>query len=81
MRVDIVDAIYSMLAEVRPEFDFRESDNFVQDGMLDSFDVITLVSMIEERFGIKIDALDILPENFSGVKPIANLVTKNGGVV
>ena len=70
--------IGEMLKEIRPEFDFSESDNFVEDGMLDSFDVITLTNMLEERFGIKIDGLDIVPENFNTVGSIAELVRKSG---
>ncbi len=70
--------IGEMLKEIRPEFDFSESDNFVEDGMLDSFDIITLTNMLEERFGIKIDGLDIVPENFYTVGSIAELVRKSG---
>ena len=40
--------IYAILTDIRPEFDFTESDNFVEDGFLDYFDVVTLVSEIEE---------------------------------
>lgn len=76
-----MDAIYTMLTEIRPEFDFHESANFIDDGMLDSFDVITLVAMLEEKYDIKIDALDIMPENFSQVESIASIVKKNGGLL
>lgn len=45
--------------------------------MLDSFDVVTLVSELEEKFSIAIDGEDIIPENFSSVDRIANLVEKS----
>ena len=35
--------ILNVLAIVRPEFDFNESENFIEDGLLDSFDIVTLV--------------------------------------
>ena len=73
--------ILAMLNEIRPEFDFTDSDNFVMDGMLDSFDIISLVSMVEEKYEIKIDGLDIVPENFSSVDSIIALVKKCGGKV
>ena len=68
--------ILAMLSELRPEFDFTDSDDFVMDGLLDSFDIISLVSMLEEKYGIKVDGLDIVPENFSSLDAIAALVKK-----
>lgn len=70
--------IGEMLKEIRPEFDFSESENFIEDGMLDSFDIITLTNMLEERFDIKIDGLDIVPENFFTVDSILKLVEQSG---
>lgn len=74
-----METILAMLSEIRPEFRFEESENFVEDGMLDSFDIITLVSMLEEKYDIRIDGLDIVPENFFTVKSIIELVRKSGG--
>ncbi len=76
-----MEQIYEMLAEIRPENDFKSSIDFVEDGLLDSFDVITLIDMIEERYGVKIDGLDIVPENFCSAEAIAELVKKNGGSI
>lgn len=74
-----MDKIYEILNDLRPEFDFRESKNFIEDGLLDSFDIVTLVSELEEKFDIMIDALDIVPEKFESVEAIAELIKKNGG--
>ncbi len=70
--------IFSILKEIRPEFDFEESDNFVEDGYLDSFDIVTLVSELETAFDIVIDGLDVLPENFETVQDICNMINKSG---
>lgn len=69
--------VFGILKEIRPEFDFEESDNFVEDGYLDSFDIVTLVSELEMAFDIVIDGLDVLPENFETVKDICNMVEKS----
>lgn len=74
-----MDTILGMLAQIRPEFDYTESENFIEDGMLDSFDIITLTNMIEEKYSIRIDGLDIVPENYSSVEAIAGLIKKCGG--
>lgn len=70
--------IIRILTELRPEFDFTQSSNFIEDGMLDSFDVVTLVSDLDACFGISIDGMDIVPENFASIEAIENLLKKNG---
>lgn len=70
--------VLEILANLRPEFDFTEDVNFIEQGMLDSFDVVSLVSDLDSTFGISIDGVDIVPENFSSVDSIINLLKKNG---
>lgn len=71
--------IIKILTELRPEFDFtQEGVNFIEEGMLDSFDMVNLVSELDSTFGISIDGVDILPENFSTVDAIVALLFKNG---
>ena len=70
--------IITILTELRPEFDFSQNVDFIEEGMLDSFDVVTLVTTLDETFGISIDGVDILPENFSSVEKIENLLKKKG---
>ena len=76
-----MEEIIGILEEVRPECDFRISRDYVGDGLLDSFDIVALVAALEDRYSILIDALDILPENFSSVEAIAALVAKSGGTL
>lgn len=70
--------IIDILNGIRPEFDFGSETNFISQGMLDSFDLITLVTELDETFGISIDGTDILPENFESVDSIEALIKKNG---
>jgi len=70
--------IIEILTEIRPEFDFNQDTDFIQAGMLDSFDIIMLVNTLDEKFGISIDGVDVLPENFSSVEKIEKLLKKNG---
>ena len=73
--------IREILVDIRPEYDFLEDIDFIEAGMLDSFDIITLVNDLEENFDIRIDGSDILPENFCSIKAIENLIEKSGGVL
>lgn len=71
--------IIKILSEIRPEFDFsQEGVDFIEEGMIDSFDVVTLVDTLDSEFDIVIDGVDIISENFSSVDAIANLLIKNG---
>ena len=76
-----MERIYRILEELRPENDFATSRDFIGEGLLDSLDMVSLVSALEEEFGVLIDALDIVPENFSSAEAIAATVRKNGGAV
>jgi len=71
-------SILELLKEIRPEFDFSNDYNLIKDGILDSFDLITLVAAIEEEYAIKIDGSDIIPENFESIKAIEKLISKHG---
>lgn len=65
-----MDSILEILKKIRPECNFSESKDFIKDGLLDSFDVVILVTTLEEKFGISIDGAEIRPENFSNLETL-----------
>lgn len=71
-------ALAGLLKGIRPEFDFAASRDFIADGMLDSFDVVTLVATLDKACGISIDGTDIVPEHFQNLDTIAALLRKYG---
>lgn len=76
-----MEKIYEILNQLRPEFNFKESKNFIDDGYLDSFDIVSLVTELEDNFNCMIDALDILPENFDTVEHMVEVIKKSGGEI
>ncbi|AZL54740.1 acyl carrier protein [Aliarcobacter skirrowii] len=76
----MMEEIREILIDTRPEYDFLDEVDFIESGMLDSFDVLTLVTELEEKFNIRINGSDILPENFCSIKAIENLIVKSGGI-
>lgn len=70
--------ILELLTEIRPEFDFSASNSFIEEGMLDSFDIVALVAALDEEYKISIVGMDIIPENFSSLETIHQLLKKNG---
>lgn len=69
--------IKRLLFQIRPEFDFDESDDFIGDGYLDSFDITVLITELETDFGVVIDGLDVKPEYFSSYEAMERLVKKS----
>ncbi len=68
--------VLNILSEIRSEFDFSVSSNFIEDGMLDSFDIVTLVTMLDEEFIISIEGTQVIPDNFISVESICSLLSK-----
>ena len=66
--------IHKILKEIRPEADFESSKNFIDDGLLDSLDIVIFVDSIEKQFNIKIDGESIIPENFANFESINSLI-------
>ncbi|MCG8603283.1 MAG: acyl carrier protein [Verrucomicrobiales bacterium] len=69
--------IINLLQRIRPDEDFDESEDFVEDGLIDSLDVIRIVAEMEKEFGIDIDGNDILPEHFESFESLEALVSKS----
>lgn len=76
-----MEKVLKMLEEIRPECDFRNSNHYIQNGFLDSLDIITLVSMLDVSFHISINGTDIVPENFEDIESINKLILKSGGTL
>ena len=70
--------IEEVLKGIRPEFDFAASQDFLGDGMLDSFDMMTLVSDLDKEYRISIAGVDIVPENFQNIASIQELLRRYG---
>jgi methoxymalonate biosynthesis acyl carrier protein len=70
--------VLEVLKGIRPEFDFSISEDFIADGMLDSYDVITLISELDQSYGISIAGTDILPENVKNLAALHQLLQKYG---
>jgi acyl carrier protein len=71
-------ALPIILKAIRPEFDFTASNDFIADGMLDSFDMVTLVATLDKTYGISIQGTDIVPENFKNLETIGALLRQCG---
>lgn len=71
-----MDQIIEILNSVKPGIDFSKEDNLVEDGILTSFDVVTIIAKLKETFDIEITVKDIVPENFASAKTISDMVDR-----
>ena len=69
--------IKEIIIDNRPDIDDLDNALFVEDGLFDSFDIVTLVAEFDKTFGISIDGADITPENFNTLDKIVKLIKKN----
>lgn len=66
--------LMELLSALKPEIDFETEKELIDEGLLESFDVITLIAEIEERFGVEIPAEEIVPENFNSAEGMWKLI-------
>ena len=57
-----------ILEEIRPDIDFDTETQLIDGGILDSFDIVTLVAEINATFDIAIPAEELIPENFNSAQ-------------
>ena len=70
----MLEQIMQILAELRPDVDFTKEQNLIDDGVLDSFDFVSLVAELGEAFDVEISVDDLLPENFNTPALMAQLI-------
>lgn len=71
-----MDKLMKILWEINPDIDFETEDALIDGGMLDSFDIVTLVAEIDDAFGIEIPAEALIPENFNSAEAIFALIQR-----
>jgi acyl carrier protein len=71
-----MEKILEILKSIRSDVDFENEKNLIDDGILDSFDVVSVVGELCDEFDITITAEDLEPENFNSVEAILALVER-----
>ena len=71
-----MDELIDILSEIKPDVDFETCDTLIDDEMLDSFDIVTIVGELNDAFDIEITPVDIVPENFKTVQTIYDMIQR-----
>ena len=68
--------LLALLDEIRPDVEFEKEEKLIDDGILDSFDIISIVQEMNEAFDIEINVEELMPENFNTVDAMIELIKK-----
>lgn len=71
-----MERLLKLLKGIRPDVDFENEMALIDDGYLDSFDVVSIISEIDDVFGVQIRINELDPENFNSAEAIWNLIQK-----
>lgn len=71
-----MEKLLELLKGVRPDVDFENETALIDEGLLDSFDVVSIISEIDDVFGVQIRINELDPDNFNSAEAIWNLIQK-----
>lgn len=71
-----MDELLKILKDIHPDVDYESNDKLIDSKILDSFDIITLISEINDTFDVAIPAEEIIPENFNSAESLWNLICR-----
>ena len=75
-RGSVMDELLELLQDVRDDVDFENCDKLIDDGILASFDILQIISAINEAFDVEIPATFIIPANFNSMKAMYAMIEK-----
>ncbi len=68
--------LLEILQDLHPEVDFVSEEHLIDAGILDSFDIITIISELADVFDVVVPAKDIIPENFNSAEALYAMITR-----
>ena len=71
-----MEKLLAILNELHDDVDFTKETALIDDGILDSLDIVSIVTEIDSEFDIRIPPEEIIPENFNSAQALFDLITK-----
>lgn len=71
-----MEQLLTILQELKPGVDFEGNKHLIDDGILESLEIITLASELNDEFDIEITVADVLPENFNSAEAIWSMIER-----
>ena len=70
------DELMEILTEIRPDVDFENETSLIDDGILESMDIVSLVGELDDAFDVTVGVENLLPENFNSVDAMVKLIER-----
>ena len=74
-----MDKLIEILSEICPNVDFKNEKALIDDGLIDSFEIVSIVAEIMDHFEVELDVDDLMPENFNSVEAMMQLIEERRG--
>lgn len=71
-----MEELLEILNNLHPEVDFDTCTTLVDDKIIDSFDIVTIISEVNEEYDVVIPAEEIVPENFNSAQALYDLIQR-----
>ena len=71
-----MEELLEILRDIDDSVDYENETALIDDHILDSFGIITLISEIEEKFDIEVDAAEMTPENFNSASAMWKMIQR-----
>ncbi len=71
-----MDELIEVLQEVRDDIDFKAEEKLIDDSILDSFDILQIISALNDHYDISIPAKEIVPANFNSAAALLAMVER-----
>lgn len=71
-----MEALMKILAELHPDVDFEANEKLIDNKILDSFDIVTIIAEVDNEYDVAIPAEEIIPENFNSAKALYALIKR-----
>ena len=71
-----MEKLIEILTDLHPDVDFATEEGLIDNGILDSLDIVTLITEINDKFDVSIPAEEIIPENFNSAAALMALIEK-----
>lgn len=71
-----MEKLLKILEDIKPGVDFAKSEDMIEEGLIDSFDIVTIIARINEEFDIEFTVSEVVPENFKTVKTLYETIER-----
>ena len=71
-----MEEIIELLEGIKDDVDFRNCKTLIDDGILESFDILQIISELNDAYNISIPAKEIIPANFNSAEALLAMVNR-----